>query len=243
MVLENTWGCDLIKDILNMLQFKSKLGICLKMDNKIIFSDSFWSDYCRLINQTCSDICLKEFENSNEIHPCEAGLYCASFRIVLGKDLIGSISLGHRRLNGYDDKTKECLLNLYSNGKIKESEYELLKEYLNSVDIIDKDSLKAAIDRHIPMVQKYLYSEKANEERIAELKTLSTYLAHSFLTPIQAIVARTENLLNDLNRTTVNPALIENCDAILDEVTKLSYSAENLRDWMEPTFRTFGLQF
>jgi signal transduction histidine kinase len=48
-------------------------------------------------------------------------------------------------------------------------------------------------------------------------------------------VARNENLLTEINRIDgryLNPDIIEDCRSILDEVIKLSYSAENLRDWM-----------
>ena len=110
-----------------------------------------------------------------------------------------------------------------------------LMELLGKVDVIERNELLAVIDRHVPSIEKYLNLEWHHQKRIRELKTLSTYLAHSFLIPIQAVVAKTENLMNKLDEMGMpyrNPELIENCLAILNETIKLSYSAENLRDWM-----------
>jgi signal transduction histidine kinase len=226
---------DMLRDLLNMQQCISDLSFALKLGDEIIFSDKYWSDFCKLINKKFPEICTKEFDNDGELHACEAGLWCYSKKIIINKEVAGFLSIGHRRLIGKDDETRKCLKHLLDSKKIDEDEYTQLDNYLNYVAIANEDQFNIIINRYVDSLSKILFIEAQHEKRIKELKTLSIHLAHSFLVPIQAIVARAENLLTGIHQIDhryLNPDLIENSSGILDEVKKLSYSAENLRDWM-----------
>ena len=235
MQLNKKFDENSLSDYFNMVHCLSKLPLCLNISGKIVTHDRFFSKYCQYIRSVLPDICDPEYIKDQELHMCGAGLWCATLPIKSGNDTISYLSIGHKRIEGEKDlKTKQKLEELFKSGKISSNNYNLLKEYLEEVEVFKNDKYDDVIKRYVPPITKYLVSEKQHEDRIKELKTLSTYLAHSFLSPIQAIVARSENLLISINEKTeyVDVELIENCRSIIEEVTKLSNSAENLRDWM-----------
>jgi signal transduction histidine kinase len=195
------------------------------------------SDFCNYITKHCHEICQNEFVDNSILHKCGAGLWCASYPIKDDVENYGFISIGHKRIEGENEE--ETIAELRKNldqGKIQKEDYDKLIIYLNAVGKVNGKSLEDFMTYYVPIISGHLISEIQNQKRIRELKTLSTYLAHSFLTPIQAIVAHSENLLVDINeidREYLNIELIEESQGILEEVTKLAYSAENLRDWMQ----------
>jgi signal transduction histidine kinase len=208
----------------------------MKIYGKFLSHDKFLSNYCSLIMEKLPGVCDPEFDGEQGIHMCGAGLWCITVPIKRNNDAIAYLSIGHKRLGGDKDlETKAKLYDLFKSGKINEDNYHMLEGYLDNIEISSLDKYEDVIRRYVPAITNYLLSEKQHEDRIRELKTLSTYLAHSFLSPIQAIVARAENLLiaiNQIDQEYIDIELIENCRSIIEEVTKLSNSAENLRDWM-----------
>jgi len=222
-------------DLLNMLSCLTRVAISLKVEDEIVSSERRWSGYCKFIKTLNLGICEKGFDGTKEIHMCDAGLYCYSLPVSIEDKNIGFIALGHCMLEGHEEDSKKMLKKLAESRKLDEKIYSDLKDLLGQVDIIKEPELLAVIDRHLQSIEKYLNLEWHHQKRIRELKTLSTYLAHSFLIPIQAVVSKTDNLLsrlNEMDKRYCEPELIENCNGILNETIKLSYSAENLRDWM-----------
>lgn len=234
--LNKEFDGESLSDYFNMVHCLSKLSFCINYKGRVVFHDRFSSNYCELMKKIFPGICEPEYDKEQGLHMCGAGLWCITVPVRNNKEIIAYLSLGHKRLNGQKDhETNAKLQALYNSGKINKDNYNLLERYLYDVDVYDEKRYTDVIERYVPAISNYVLSEEQHKNRIIELKRLSTYLAHSFLSPIQAIVARSENLLIALNQIEaghLDIELIENCRSIIEEVTKLSNSAENLRDWM-----------
>jgi signal transduction histidine kinase len=234
MKLESTMDPVSLSHYFDMMNCLSKLSFRLKFNNgPLVYNKRDLNGYCAFMNNHFPEFCDSEFKNEKEIHMCNGGLWCVGIPISYKNNIIGYLSLGHTRIEEYDLKTKDKLKQILDDGKISQEEYDILNEDLGKINVSTIKHYQDVIERYVPAVEKYLLSEKEHEDRINELKELSTYLAHSFLIPIQAILAHAENLSNGIKEIQfIDPDLIGECNGVLSEVTKLSYSAENLRDWM-----------
>ena len=141
------------------------------------------------MNNHFPEFCDSEFKDDKEIHMCGGGLWCVCIPISYKNNIIGYLSLGHTRIEENDLKTKNKLKQFLDDGKISQEEYDTLNEDLRKINVSTIKQYQDVVERYVPAIRNYLLSEKEHEDRIKELKELSTYLAHSFLIPIQAMLA------------------------------------------------------
>jgi signal transduction histidine kinase len=222
-----------LKEFFNTVHCLTNLSIGLKINDNIITNDEYGSDFCRSVNDLAPEICSQEFKDNRSIHMCEAGFWCASIPVLIDKDTMGYISIGHKPIIGKEEETNSQLSRFCKKIKLGNEDNILIKDYFHQEDKISEDTLISTINRCFPLIEKKIRNEIRREDQIRRENALYSSLAHSFLTPIQAIVAMTENLSLKLkNSRIIYSELVNDCWNILEELTKLSYASENLRDWM-----------
>jgi signal transduction histidine kinase len=203
------------------------------------FSDRNWPGFCTEIckvigpDKTCV---LKYVENKIEgLHQCYAGLWCYARPVKVDGTVVGTFVVGHRRMNGKDKKSKDVLEKLLAECDINDEDYEKLMALWNNIDVIDAIDIELLDE--LSFLEEYVIKEHRN---VIGFKTKAKGLAHEFLLPIQSIVADAENLFNEAEDGSELKGIAED---VLQQVIKLSFTAENIRGPLLEERDQFGYEF
>ena len=203
------------------------------------FSDRNWPGFCKKIcevigpDKTCV---LKYVENKIEgLHQCYAGLWCYARPVKVDGTVVGTFVVGHRRMNGKDKESKDVLEKLLTKRNINDEDYENLMTLWEDIDVIDAIDIELLDE--LSFLEEYVIKEHRN---VIEFKTKAIGLAHEFLLPIQSIVADAENLFNEAEDCSELKDIAED---VLQQVTKLSFTAENIRGPSLEERDQFGYEF
>ena len=131
---------DFIKDIMNFISQLTNLDVSLFYDDRIIFSGEK-NEYCKAIcNEVDQGICSCLFPAGfdNSIKMCKAGLWCRILHITIDENDPIYFAVGHRRINGKDELSKEKLHNTFHeyniNNRIRRIQILTLLDQVNTVD-------------------------------------------------------------------------------------------------------------
>jgi signal transduction histidine kinase len=218
-----------IREFLDLLYEMSGLlfSINLIEGKYCIYSEKYKSKYCKTIfNEVDPEICCGFISPINGLHMCKAGLWYESIPIYAEGELIGCITVGHKRINEKDEESGIIIHDLLSKYNLA-NEMSLFRflnlfENVESMCIEDDSGQKK---RMISLLEKEIKREMRSENQSKNLKILTMNMGHEFLIPIQSIVANAEFLQEKIS----DPELKKIAIYILNEVLKLSLIAQNLR--------------
>jgi hypothetical protein len=131
---------DFIKGMMNFISQLTNLDVSLFYDDRIIFSGEK-NEYCKAIcNEVDQGICSCLFPAGfdNSIKMCKAGLWCRILHITIDENDPIYFAVGHRRINGKDELSKEKLHNTFHeyniNNRIRRIQILTLLDQVNTVD-------------------------------------------------------------------------------------------------------------
>jgi signal transduction histidine kinase len=205
------------------------VSILLKGKSRPIYSTNNWPEFCmNICDQFDDEICSGSF-SERELQMCRAGLWCVSFPIDVDGETIGFFTVGHRRIKDKDPISREKLGHLFDlYGKSRFDKIYFL-DLFEKVDSISEEIFTSKLTESLSMLESYIVVEHKRamdlSARWETLMTTTLNVSHQIKLPIQSLVAITENLSQDLY---MFPIFKKELIGILEELTKLSYVAENL---------------
>lgn len=145
----------------------------------------------------------------------------------LTRDDLNRLSGGDSNNLSFDElslKTLNQLLEKHTMGcQINKYQFISLFDKVGTLNI--EDFFNPFVDKLSIIEQDFINKN----DQISDFKLSAAKLAHTFLLPIQSIVANAENLRNELTELNTPIEQINTADEILIEVSKLAFIAENIR--------------
>lgn len=229
------------KELLDIITINLGLGAYLKLqDCEIINSSKSERGFCSIINERYPGSCNCDFSLMDEnLHLCPAGLWLRIIPIILEGEKVGTICIGYRKIKGRELESHDQLLKFLEDQLASNDERYYLVDLLNKTESVNQTSFNVdSIKKYSHLLETYLLIEKfraeESEKRVNDLKALAMNLSHQFLLPIQAILGNAENAIDEytkLNKICQREEILEMLKEIFLEIRKLSYSAQNLRNW------------
>lgn len=239
---------DLISEMTGM-----SVTIVLLSKNKLYYN-RLLPEFCKEIkNNISKNICTCYCHRDDQLHMCEAGLWCRSYRVGSNEDPLAYIIVGHRRLCGKDFVSRDTLHDLIASRNLNEYDQSRLAITYDEVPIIDEEDFENVLFNKLSILEEYILKEhsraefekeNANELRKKaldmeaksdDLKNRTIRATHEFQIPIQSMVASSEYLLNCIKKNNPNlkcgkRSAVTIAWDLLDKLIKLSFIANNLRD-------------
>lgn len=208
-----------------------------------LYESRHWPNFCQELlriveskkpNFHCSEKCtITEIRRQHKVKgffQCHAGLWCYAQPVEVDGKAIGTFVVGHRRLKGREGESKKALERMLAEYNIGEEDSDTLRNLLEKVDVVDENTFDNSLVEKFSSLERYIIMEHQRAEiehqRAVDFKHEAVSLAHEFLLPIQSIVADAENLFNEAPDKSEFKDIAED---VLQEVTKLSFIAENIR--------------
>lgn len=208
------------------------------INNKPIYSYAYWPSFCQKITTIIgSEACaIRNSTNSSNkgLYQCNAGLWCYSYPVESDGKLVGTFLVGHRRIKGKMEESKKVLKTFLYNKHINDKDSKTLMQLFEQLEDVDQKTFEGVnlkLLGRLSFIEQYVIREhqRAIEEhsRAIAFKNEAVSLAHEFILPIQSIIADAENLFNEANE--MDKEIKSFSMDILQEITKLYYTAENIR--------------
>ena len=201
---------------------------------RAIYSDANWPKFCWEFSKIIGlEKCVRDYSMTEIKGPyqCYAGLWCYSQPVTVGGTEVGAFVVGYRRIRGREKESKKVLKQRLSEHNVDDENSKRLMELLEHVDAVHEDAFAVELLERLSFIKQYITIEHQRlineQERAFALKQESVSLAHEFLLPIQSIIADSENLFNESKEESKLKDLAED---VLQEVMKLSFIAENIRE-------------
>lgn len=228
---------DYTKLILDILCDITGLSASLVYNEENICSQKHYPTFCKAICEEIDDkVCSSLLPQADKIIMCRAGLYCKSIPITLGTGGVGYLIIGHRRVFGKDELSKNALNELLKNyGKYNQSDIAKFLTYFNEVPIVEEEAFEIpgelinkinSLSEIIKLEHEIIENER---RRSVELKSLAANLAHQLLLPLQSIIGYASIINDELED---NSELKKYSNNMLSEIKKLAYYAENISNYM-----------
>lgn len=234
---------EFLKKLLDIYFEETGLSIVFYTDGgKPIYSkkNRHWPKFCQEICKIVEPkkMCDMDYSKIEDVpHQCYAGLWCQSRPIKVGGKKVGVFVVGYRRIKGREEESTKILEQKLSEHKANGEGSTRLRKLLEDVDAVDEDAFDIKLLENLSFIEQYIIGE---HERAIAFKAEATNLAHEFLLPIQSIIADAENLFNE---TEEKSELRDIAEDVLQQVTKLSFVAENIRGSVLEERDKFGYEF
>ena len=241
---------EILKSLLDMyLEITGVSIVFYPNEGEPIYSkkDLHWPKFCQKICEIVEpkkvgDMDYPEIEN--EPHQCYAGLRCQSRPVKVGEEKVGVFVVGYRRIKGKEEESKEALEQELSDHNVDDESSDILRKLLEDVPAVDENAFDIKLLEKLSFIEQYVITEHkraiTEHEHAIAFKAEATNLAHEFLLPIQSIIADAENLFNESKEESELKDIAED---ILQQVTKLSFIAENIRGSVLEERDKFGYEF
>jgi signal transduction histidine kinase len=235
---------DVYSDITGLsIVFYTDSGEFIHSNEHFLHWPKFCQEICRIVGpeETCDMDCLK-IEDAP--HQCYAGLWCQSRPVRVNEEKVGVFVVGYRRIRGREEESKEALEQELSDHNIDAESSDTLRKLLEQVDAVDENAFDIKLLEKLSFIEQYAITEHkraiiAHTHAIA-FKAEAVNLAHEFLLPIQSIIADAGNLFNEAEEGSELKGIAED---VLQQVTKLSFIAENIRGSVLEERDKFGYEF
>lgn len=233
--------------------------IFIKYKNKLYY-DRLLPDFCREIKDNFGkNICTCFHSKDEQLHMCEGGLWCRSYRIGKEEEL-GYIIIGHRRIYGKDNDSWSTLKDLIKDRNLSEFSRIRLCTTFEAVPIVKEEDFESILFKKLSLLEEIILRERAradNETKISQelrqltesmkknsddLRTRTIKATHEFQIPIQSMVGEAEYLFNCIKKNRPVPKCGKRDSVtisfnLLDKLIKLSFIANNLREIGDQSIR------
>lgn len=241
---------EFLKKLLDMYFEETGLSIVFYTDGgKPIYSkkNRHWPKFCQEICKIVESrkICDMDYSKIEDVpHQCYAGLWCQSRPVKVGGKKVGVFVVGYRRMKGREEESTKMLEQKLSEHKANDEDSNRLRKLLEDVAAVDEGAFDIKLLENLSFIEQYIIGEHERatieHEHAIAFKAEATNLAHEFLLPIQSIIAGAENLFNESEE---GSELKDIAEDILQQVTKLSFIAENIRGSVLEERDKFGYEF
>lgn len=236
--------------LLDTYQKLTTLAISLKINGleEPLYSKNYWPKFCNEIRQEFSHICRGVFSDQEELHMCKAGLWCRNIKIKIEGRSIGTLAVGHRLIVDRMAESENQLIETLSKETASEDKRKKLVNLLKEVCIVNEQQFDYDILKDFSIIEQYLMMERKRafktEKQLMDIKETAANISHQLIMPMQAIVADLRNLSLDTNKPDYSrEQLKKDINEVLNKVCKLSYSAENLRNFISQEAETHRYEF
>lgn len=209
--------------------------------------DLHWPKFCQKICKIVEPkkVCGMDYSKiENEPHQCYVGLWCQSRPVKVDEEKVGVFVVGYRRIKGKEEESKEALEQELSDHNVDDESSDILRKLLEDVDAVDENAFDIKLLESLSFIERCVIMENqrasTEHKRVIAFKEEAASLAHEFLLPIQSIIAGTENLFNEAEE---GSELRDIAEDVLQQVTKLSFIAENIRGSILEERNKFGYVF